>query len=223
MKVVVKLSGSLFRLEEFGRLRPFFNLFSSLHEEGIRLAVVTGGGELARRYIEFARGLGCDESTLDEIGIAASRLNAKLFSSGLGQIAYPMIPTSLYEAAEAFESGRLVVLGGYHPGFSTNAVAALTAERLRVDLLVNATDVDGVYESDPMVHKSAKKLERVSAEELIRTLSSKGYGAGEYELMDLVALKIIQRSRIRTRVVLCDPVTIRKAIEGKKVGTEVLP
>ena len=222
MKVVVKLSGSLFGPELEG-LDPFFELFSSLHEKGVKLAIVAGGGEVARRYIGFARRHGCDESSLDEIGIAVSRLNARLFASGLGDLAYPRIPTSLEEVGEAFGSGRIVVLGGYHPGFSTNAVAALTAERVRADLLVNATDVEGIYDSDPRVSKDAKLLKRVKVAELTAMLQSKGYGAGEYELMDLVALKVIQRSKIRTRVVLCEPEAIRRAIEGEEVGTEIVP
>ena len=223
MKVVVKLSGSLFGSSSFESLLPFFSLFSTLHKEGVRLAIVTGGGEVARSYIRFARKLGCDESTLDEFGIAVSRLNAKLFASGLGDLAYPKVPVSLGEVEEAFKSGLIVVLGGYHPGFSTNAVAALTAERLKADLLVNATDVDGIYESDPKKSKKARKFERIKIKDLIKLLYSKGQKAGEYELMDIVALKIIQRSKIRTKVVLCDPEVIKKAIEGRKVGTDILP
>ena len=222
MIVVVKLSGSLFKLE-YERLKPFFKLFFSLHKEGIKTAVVTGGGEIARKYIKMARKIGCDESTLDEIGIAISRINAKTFSIGLGDLAFPKVPLTLEEAELALSSGKIPVIGGYHPGFSTNAVAALTAERLKADLFVNATDVDGIYDMNPKLHKNARKLDEIRINELIKMLSLEGYKAGEYELMDLVALKVIQRSKIRTKVVLCDPSVIKKAIKNEKVGTEIIP
>jgi len=90
--------------------------------------VVVGGGEIAREYIERGRELGANESLLDEIGILATRMNAYLLLSALGSEAYPRVAESIDEAITAKQ--RIVVMGGTVPGHTTDAVAALLAERL---------------------------------------------------------------------------------------------
>jgi len=223
-RVVVKLSGSIFKSKvDASDLEPFIELFSKLRRGGLKLAVVAGGGENARRYIRAARRLGADESTLDEIGIEVSRLNAKLILTGISELAYPSIPTSLSEVAGAFEEKGLVIAGGLHPGQSTNAVACLIAERVKADLFVNGTDVDGVYSKDPRVERGAERLSRVTTGRLREMLSKSVMGAGTYTLMDLVALSIIERSKIKTRVVICTPEALAKAVEGEDVGTLITP
>lgn len=218
--IVIKLSGCLFDLRErVSGLKPFLPLFRELHEGGVRLILVAGGGETARRYISSARSLGGDEASLDEIGIRVSQLNARLLIAGMKGVAYPTVPETLEEVAEAVESGKVVVLGGLHPGHSTNAVAALVAERVRADMFINTTDVEGVYTGDPRRRRGVKKLDRVEASKLTELLIRVGMGAGTYELMDLVALKVIQRSKIATRVVKCSVEAVRRAVRGEDVGT----
>ncbi|MBI4257871.1 MAG: UMP kinase [Thaumarchaeota archaeon] len=219
-RVVIKLSGSIFRPEEGAKpITTIINLLKDLHSRGVQSIVVAGGGISARRYIAVARSLGADESSLDGIGIDVAKLKAKLLVSGLGDLVHPRVPESLDDAAQAAEGGRIVVAGGFHPGQSTNAVAALLAEKTRADLFINATDVDGVYTSDPRTHKTARKLSKVKIGELTSMLLEGGMEAGGYDLMDLVALKIIARSKIKTRLVKCDAGVIEDATQGKAVGT----
>lgn len=223
-RIVIKISGSVFSLEDGARtLPPLIRLLKGTCRKGVQTIVVAGGGITARQYINVARSLGGDEASLDSIGIDAARLNAKLLVAGLGDLAYPTVPKDLDEAAEAVVGGKIVVLGGLHPGHSTNAVAALVAERVNADLFVNASDVDGVYTADPKVYKDAKLLSEVTVAELSRILSGGDMQAGSYELMDLVALRIIARSRIRTLIVKCDVRVLRDAISGRNVGTVLLP
>ena len=120
------------------------------------------------------------------------------------------------------DSGLIVVTGGLHPGQSTNGTAALIAEKIKADEFLNATDVDGIYDSDPNKNKKAKKFKRIDLKKLRSLLVREDSVAGGYDLMDLVALKVIERSKIKTRVLKADLKEIEKAIKGNSVGTEII-
>src|SRR5207237_10502301 len=106
-------------------------------------------------------------------------------------------------------------MGGLQPGQSTNAVAALAAEITRADLLVNATDVQGVYTADPKKDPKAKMLRTVSVDKLLGWAMAGDVYAGKYELLDPLALKIMQRARIATRFVSMEyPTKIRSDLRG---------
>ena len=184
---------------------------------------VAGGGPVARRYISLARKAGADESSLDEMGIQVSRLNARLLIHKLGRRAWPRPPETLDEAVQAAGSGLAVVAGGLYPGQSTNGTAALIAERLGAEQLLNATDVDGVYDKDPNAHRDAKLIKRIKLEDLRAMMAREESVAGGHDLMDLVALKVIERSKIKTRILRADAKTLEKAARGSgSPGTLIL-
>lgn len=224
MRVVVKLGGHLFPTKlDTGQIAAFSNAITELHSSGHRIVVVTGGGRVARKYIDAARMLGASEFTCDLLGIAISRVNAQLFITSLGKVAYPQPVTSLEEALKMSDSDKIIVLGGLQPGQSTNAVAGLIAEAYQADLLVNATDVDGVYTADPDEDSHAKKLDVIRTDALLQLLLSKRLEAGSYVLFDPVAIKIVERSRIPTRIIDGrKPANLFAAIQGKNVGTLIL-
>ncbi len=223
MKAVVKLGGGLFKRDpDVGALRTMGKTLSGFVGEGNQLVAVAGGGQNARVYIDVARKLGADESTCDLLGIDVTRANAELVRLALGGVAVTRIPTLISEISQYAAVGKAVVLGGIQPGQSTNAVAALAAEITRADFLVNATDVSGVYTADPKKDPKAKLLRSVSAEKLLSWALAGDVYAGKYELLDPVALKIMQRARIPTRFVsLEDPSNITSALRGRDIGTLV--
>lgn len=184
--------------------------------------IIAGGGNIARHYISHARSSGADESTLDELGIEVSRLNAKLLIYALQNRAYPHPPTTLQEVRHAVDSGQIVIAGGLHPGQSTNGTAALIAEKIKASEFLNATDVDGIYDSDPNKNKKAKKFKRIELKKLRSLLVREDSIAGGYDLMDIVALKVIERSKIKTRVLKADIKNLEKATKGISVGTEII-
>ena len=219
---VIKISGSAFYWKTVDKnLPPLLKLFKNLASHGGKIVLVAGGGETARHYISTGRKLGLDESMLDDLGLRAARLNAELLVGGLGELAYPTVPESMDKAAEAFGSGKVVVVGGFHPGHSTNAVAALMAERIHANLFVNATDVDGVYTADPSRDPDARLLRRVTTSQLRKMFGDGEMHAGTYELLDLLAVNVIERSKIKTIILKCDSSSIAKAIRGEPVGTLV--
>jgi uridylate kinase len=220
-RIVIKLSGRLFGLEDSKILKDYATFLVKISKI-YQPIVVAGGGKIARHYITHARSSGADESTLDELGIEVSRLNAKLLIYALQDRAYPHPPINLKEVAHAADSGLVVITGGLHPGQSTNATAALIAEKVRASFFLNATDVDGIYDSDPNTNKNAKKFKRIELKKLRKMLVHQESVAGGYDLMDIVALKVIERSKIKTRIIKADIKTLEKAIKGSPEGTEII-
>jgi len=220
-RIVIKLSGKVFGMDNTKTLKDYATFLVKISKI-CQPVVVAGGGKIARHYISHARSSGADESTLDELGIEVSRLNARLLIYALKNRAYPHPPTNLQEVRHAVDSGLIVVAGGLHPGQSTNATAALIAEKIHATAFLNATDVDGIYDSDPNKNKNAKKFKRIDLKSLRRLLIHEDFVAGGYDLMDIVALKVIERSKIKTQVLKADIKKLEKAIKGVPVGTEII-
>lgn len=220
-KIVIKLSGRIFGMDNVKVLKDYASFLVKISKI-CQPIVVAGGGNIARHYISHARSSGADESTLDELGIEISRLNAKLLIYTLKNKAYSHPPTTLQEVKHAVDDGLIVVTGGLHPGQSTNGTAALIAEKIQAEQFLNATDVNGVYDMDPNKFKRAKKFKRIELRNLKNMLVHEDSIAGGYDLMDIVALKIIERSKINTRILKADPKIIEKAIKGADVGTKIV-
>ncbi|HSB84116.1 MAG TPA: UMP kinase [Nitrosarchaeum sp.] len=220
-RIVIKLSGRIFGMDNTKMLKDYATFLVKISKI-CQPIVIAGGGNIARHYINHARSSGADESTLDELGIEISRLNAKLLIYALKNKAYSHPPTTLQEVRHAVDDGLIVVAGGLHPGQSTNGTAALIAEKINAEQFLNATDVDGVYDMDPNKFKNAKKFKRIDLKNLKNMLIHEDSIAGGYDLMDIVALKIIERSKIKTRILKADIKTLEKAIKGTDVGTEIV-
>ena len=220
-RIVIKFSGKVFAMENIKLLKDYARFLAKVSKT-YQPIIIAGGGKIARHYISHARSSGVDESTLDELGIEISRLNAKLLIYALKGKAYSHPPTSLKEAQQAVESGLIVVAGGLHPGQSTNGTAALIAEKTNAEQFINATDVDGIYDSDPNKNKKAKLFKQIEIKNLKKMLIHEDSVAGGYDLMDIVALKIIERSKIKTRVIRSDIKNLEKAIKGQATGTQII-
>ena len=220
-RIVIKLSGRIFGMDNVKVLKNYAEFLVKISKI-CQPIIVAGGGNIARHYISHARSSGADESTLDELGIEISRLNAKLLIYALKNKAYSHPPITLQEVKHAVDDGLIVVAGGLHPGQSTNGTAALIAEKIKAEQFLNATDVDGVYDMDPNKFKKAKKFKKIKLKDLKNILVHEDSVAGGYDLMDIVALKIIERSKIKTRILKASPKIIEQAIKGGNVGTEIL-
>jgi uridylate kinase len=221
-RVVIKLSGSIFSQDtDYAKIRKYAEMLSDISNR-VQPIVIAGGGKVARHYINLARNLGSDEANLDIIGIEVSRLNAKLLITALGDQAYSQVPKNLEEVAIAVDSSKIVIAGGLHPGQSTNATSALIAETSKASSLVNATDVDGIYDSDPNTNTKARLFKEITVNECMEILRVESAMAGTYDLMDIIALKVIERSKIPTRVVRSDTSDIRDAVDGKDIGTKII-
>lgn len=204
-------------------IRDHAAALGQLVDDGHEVAVVVGGGPVARDYIGAGRELGADEVTLDELGIGVTRLNARLLIEALGERAHPWPATSYAEANQAIRQGDIPVLGGVAPAQTTDAVSAATAEHIDAHLLVYATSVDGVYSGDPAVDDDAERFRHLPVTELLQVIAEVEMSAGSKAPVDLLAAKIIQRSKLRTIVMDgSDPAAITTAVAtGDHDGTDI--
>lgn len=216
--IVISIGGSVLVPNEqdadyMKKLATLLKELSATH----KLFVVTGGGRIARYYISFGRALNADESYLDELGIEVTRLNARLLIKALGDQAYPKPAVSIDEAEEAGNTHKIVVMGGTTPGHTTDAVSALLAEKVGAVRLVNATDVDGVYDSDPKKNDNAKKFNEMSYEQLRGVSSEKHDKAGPTVIFDPKGADIINKAKIPLYVCYGrDLEALKNAILGKE-------
>jgi uridylate kinase len=195
-KVVISLGGSVLipTLEDHA-IRGYVPVLRDIARHH-RLFIVVGGGGEARRYIRVARDLGVDEGTSDEIGILITRLNANLLIAALGEQAYPKVAESHAEAKKFAESGKIVVMGGITPGQTTDAVAAVLAERVGASVFINVTSVDGIYSSDPNKDKKARRFTTLTPRQLLEIVGGTALTAGSNTVLDIVAARVVERSHI---------------------------
>jgi uridylate kinase len=195
-KVVISLGGSiLIPSLENHTIREYVPVLKKIAKK-VRLFVVVGGGGEARRYIGITRGLGIDEGTSDEIGILITRLNATMLIAALGDDAYPKVAESHADAKKFAESGKIVVMGGITPGQTTDAVAAVLAERVGASVFINATSVDGIYTADPRKDPSATRFDEMTPKDLLEIVGASALGAGSNIVLDMVAARVVERSGI---------------------------
>jgi uridylate kinase len=196
MKIVISVGGSVILSQNASYLRKLADLLEKSCNKH-KIFVVAGGGKTAREYIKLGRDLNFEEEFLDSIGIEITRINAKILAN-LFRVSNKEIPLSTNEAKDIDKP--IVVMGGTSPGHSTDMVAAELAEKTKADLLIIATNVDGIYDRDPNKYKDAKKLEKVSIEKLITEYGTSWKSAGENMVVDGPALKIIKRANLKTFV-----------------------
>jgi uridylate kinase len=145
-------------------------------------------------------------------------MNALMLLSALGEDAHPVIAESFKEAMNAMGSGKIVLMGGTIPGITTDTDAALLAEGVGANRIVNLSNVDGIYSGDPKKDKSAKKLQNMSFSQLIQLASQYDERkAGTRFVFDLIACKLIARSGIETNFVYGKNFAeVQSAVEGRR-------
>ena len=149
-----------------------------------------------------------------------SRIFALFFLKKIADVSCEAVPLTIEDAVECFDKGRIVVMGGLEPGMTTDTVAALVAGKVKADLLVKATDQEGVYDKDPRKHADAKKLEHLSLEDLSHVCTEDKHEAGIHQIIDPEAIKILKQDRVRVVVVNgFDPKNVLTAVKGSSVGT----
>ncbi|UCH31153.1 MAG: UMP kinase [Candidatus Bathyarchaeota archaeon] len=222
MPVIIRIGGSVIASPTDPTLiNRYVRLLLELGNTS-KIIVVVGGGKLAREFIEIASTLDLDEEAQDWLAIHISRLYALLFNLKLGSRGLENVPTSIDEAAEAATKGKIVIMGGLKPGMTTDTVAAYLVQRTGATLLVKATDQDGIYNKDPKKHGDAKKLETISFHDLEQLFEENQHKAGIHQILDPSAVKILQKTGVKTIVVNgYNPENIKLAIEGKTTGTMI--
>ncbi len=201
-KVVVSLGGSVLVPDEDDEryLTDLTRLLRAASRH-VRLFAVTGGGRIARYYIETGRALGIPERRLDELGIGITRMNARLLGAALKGQANREPARSYAGAARLARRYPIVLMAGTRPGHTTDRVSASLARVVGAARIVNATSVDGVYTADPRKHTDARLLKRIGFEDLVRLAGEGHRAAGPSVVFDPVAARVLARDRIPLSVV----------------------
>ena len=170
--------------KEFGIDLNVINLIThqiaTVFKSGVKLSIVVGGGNIFRGI--SASSLGMDRSSADYTGMMATVINSLILQNSLEQKGIPTRVLSAIKmdtvcepyirrrALRHIEKGRIVIFaaGTGNPFFTTDSAAALRASEMKCDYLLKATKVDGIYDSDPMINKKAKKLNLLSYDNVIR-------------------------------------------------------
>lgn len=229
-RVLIKLGGeSLAGEGNFGidphRVDELAGVIKNIYDLGVEIAIVLGAGNLWRGADGLAHEM--DRSTADHMGMLATVMNALALADALKRVGLETRVQTAIEmrsvaepyirlrAIRHLEKGRVVILGAGtgNPYFTTDTAAALRAMEIDAELLVKATKVDGVYESDPKKDPTAKKFDTITYIEALNM---------GLKVMDGTALTLCMENHMPIIVLnLWDTGSLRNAILGQTVGTLV--
>jgi uridylate kinase len=229
-RILLKLSGeALADSQGFGidpeRAEDIAKRVKDVHELGVDVAVVIGAGNLWRGRSGLDRGM--DRATADYMGMLATVMNALALMDAMERMELVTRVQSAVEmravaepyirrrAIRHLEKGRVVIFGGGtgNPYFSTDTAAALRAMEIGANVLIKATKVDGVYDSDPLLNPNATRFEHLT---YIETINRR------LEVMDSTAISLCMDNNLPILVLnLWHEEALRTALFGGKVGTLV--
>ncbi len=227
--VVISLGGSLFyEDDEDGAAVLAIDYLKDAAEwlKGIsrsfKVFVVVGGGRAAKEMIVELRDEGVSESALDTLGIDMTRVNARVLRC-IMDLPGLRVPEDFDRALAESAYNKTVIMGGTHPGHTTDAVAAMLAEIVGAAVLVIATDVDGIFNADPNEVPDARLFDELSPSDVCILSSGYDVGAGSKAPIDPMAARIIARSGIRTVILNgADLDNLEAAIRGSDfTGTSI--
>ncbi|XP_062208185.1 uridylate kinase PUMPKIN, chloroplastic-like [Phragmites australis] len=228
-RVLLKVSGEALAGDNTENIDPKITMaiareVASVTRLGVEIAIVVGGGNIFRGA-SWAGCSGLDRSSADCIGMLATVMNAIFLQATMESIGIPTRVQTAFrmsEVAEPYirrravrhlEKGRVVIFaaGTGNPFFTTDTAAALRCAEINAEVVLKATNVDGVYNADPKHNPNARLLETLSYHEVTtRDLS----------VMDMTAITLCQENNIPIVVFnLQKPGNIANAIVGEKVGT----
>ncbi len=229
-RVLIKISGEALGNDKGDnlcteKLKSIAEEFIDLKKAGHEVVIVLGAGNIWRFRDNTDSGI--DRTSSDYMGMLATIMNSVALQSAIEhqgvesrvcsaihvpQLAEPYIKR---RATRHLEKGRIVICAGGtgNPFFTTDSAAALRASELNCDAIIKATKVDGVYDSDPMKNKNAKKYDSVSFDEVIEK---------NIKVMDQTAFSLCKEKNIPIIVLnMSNKGDIVKAAKGEKIGTIV--
>jgi uridylate kinase len=229
-RILLKLSGeALSGMHGSGidpeRARDIASRVKEVRELGVDVAIVIGAGNLWRGKVGLDSGM--DRATADYMGMLATVMNALALMDSLESMGVMTRVQSAIEmravaepyirrrAIRHLEKGRVVIFGGGtgNPYFSTDTAAALRAMEIGADVVIKATKVDGVYDSDPETNPNAKKFDNLTYIDALNL---------RLEVMDSTAVSLCMENKLPILVLnLWDQEKIKAALMGHSVGTLV--
>jgi len=230
-RILLKLSGeALMGEQQFGIdpdvLKEFASEIAAVHQLGVQVGIVIGGGNIFRGIQAAAHGI--HKVSGDQMGMLATVINSIAFQNALEgfgvqtrlqtaikmeQIAEPMIRR---RAIRHLEKGRVVIFGAGtgNPYFTTDTAAVLRAIEIEAELIIKGTRVDGVYDSDPEKNENAVMFDNLSYREVITR---------DLKVMDQTAITLCNENNLPIKVFNINTKGhLKKLVCGEKIGTIVM-
>jgi len=221
--IVISLGGSLIVPDEIDSqfIREFKKTIESSVKKKYRFVIICGGGSTARKYQEAARTIAnVNSEGQDWIGIYATAINALLVLNVFGDQAEDAILTD--PSTPLKTKKNIIISCGWKPGWSTDYDAVLLAKNVKADLVINMSNIDYVYDSDPRKNKNAKKISRMSWNELQKMIGTR-WKAGMNAPFDPIAAKEARKLGLKIHIIGKDLQNLRNLIEGRPFkGTMIL-
>jgi uridylate kinase len=214
--VVISLGGSIIVPDkvDVNFLKRFKALVSKYVKKGYRLAIYCGGGKLARDYQKAASSVSkLEQRQLDWLGIHATWLNADLLIKIFGNISeacFIIDPTKKIKSKK-----KVLVAGGWKPGWSTDYDAVLLAKNLKAKFVINMTNVNYVYDKDPRKYRNAKPIKETTWKELRKLVGSK-WSAGLNMPFDPIASKEAEKSKLSVAIIGKNLGNLEALLKGKR-------
>jgi len=227
-RIAIKLSGEALMGEQgFGigldMIKYVADEIYSIVDLGVQTAIIVGGGNIFRGIA--ASSLGMDRASADHMGMLATVINSLALQDALekkGLQTRVQTAISMHEVAEPYilrravrhlERGRVVIFGAGtgNPYFTTDTAAVLRAQEIHAEILLKATKVDGVYDSDPVVNKNAKLIKQITYRDALER---------QLKVMDLTAFSLAMDNQLPLAVFkLKEQGNIKRVVCGEDIGT----
>jgi uridylate kinase len=228
--VLLKLSGeALMGDQEYGispkMIRYVAEEVKSIFDLGVQIALVVGGGNIFRGIA--ASSYGMDRASADKMGMLATVLNSLALQDALEKIGIDtrvQSAISMHEVAEPYilrkavrhlEKGRAVIFaaGTGNPYFTTDTAAVLRAQEIHADILLKATKVDGLYDSDPVTNKDAIFIKRIGYMAVLEK---------QFNVMDMTAISLAMDNHLPLVVFnLTKKGNVKRIICGEEIGSRI--
>lgn len=229
-RILLKLSGEAMGGEAGQGIHPetvhdMARQIRAVQQLGVQVVIVVGGGNIFRGFQGSERGI--DRATGDYMGMLATVINALALQDALEKAQVPtrvQTAIAMSQIAETFirrravrhlEKGRVVIFGGGtgNPYFSTDTAAALRANEIQADVILKATKVDGIYDSDPKKNPEAKRFDQITYIDALQK---------QLKVMDSTAFSLCMDNHMPIIVFdMFKPDNIKRVVMGETVGTLV--
>ncbi len=229
-RILLKISGETLMGDQGFGINPDVTKYvaeevRSIFDLGIQIALVVGGGNIIRGASASSYGMG--RASADQMGMLATVINSLALQDALekkGIQTRVQAAISMHEVAEPYilrravrhlEKGRTVIFaaGTGNPYFTTDTAAVLRAKEIQAEVLLKATKVDGVYDSDPVINKEAKFIKESTYMEVL---------SKRLNVMDMTAISLAMENKLPLVVFnLRKKGNIRKVVCGEEIGTRI--
>ena len=221
-RILLKLSGeSLMGEKQYGidekRLAEYAAQIKEIHELGVQIGIVIGGGNIFRGLSGANKGF--DRVKGDQMGMLATVINSLALSSALVAAGVRMEPIgefyNKWRAIECMEAGEVVIMsaGTGNPFFTTDTGSSLRGIEIEADVMLKGTRVDGIYTADPEKDPTATKFHDITYDEVLKR---------GLKVMDLTATCMCKENNLPIIVFDMDTVgNLKKVMQGEEIGTLV--